>query len=88
LFHYGLSFRNFIVSNSALACTFKPGDFGVAPFGMLGFAAGYPIAPQAVAAKLHFAFHEFFNAVFGKAKLSVYGIKRGTVFPGHFYYTV
>jgi hypothetical protein len=84
-----LSLADFIHGNLLLAFALKTQNFGVSLLLVfLANAAVYAFSPQVETAALEFPAHEGNDVGLGKAKLDLNGLKRGSVFPRHFYDSV
>jgi hypothetical protein len=74
------------MGNSPLSGAFKPANSRT-PFYevLLTHPTIYALSPQIKTTPLKITAHEFNNLGLRHAKLKVNSLKRGTVFPGHFY---
>lgn len=84
-----LAFAYLILSDLALPVAPKTIDLGISKQSMfLADATIYSLAPKGKATPFQILAHQLNDACLGQSKLRLYGLEWGTVFPGHFNYSV
>jgi hypothetical protein len=74
-----------VVADGSLSGTFKPPCRERSFFQMLGAPALYPSSPPFKRRRLELLPHKGDDFLFRQTKLQFNGLKRGAIFPGHFY---
>ncbi len=81
-----LPLGNFVVADALLPCTPKPPHTrGLLAQMLITYAAVYSLTPQIKTTPFQALPHQHNDFLLRNAKLKLYGLKRGSILPGHFY---